>query len=68
MHKLITDFAGNRLILRKSGSNLMITCAENGADSGGYGDVASVILDDLDALEVIKAIEQLIRGSEGGDA
>ena len=66
MHKLITDFAGNRLILRKSGSNLMITCAENGADSGGYGDVASVILDDLDALEVIKAIEQVVRGD--GDA
>lgn len=46
----------------------MITCAENGADSGGYGDVASVILDDLDAFEVIKAIEQLVKGSDGGDA
>ena len=66
MHKLFTDFAGNRLILRKSGSSLMITCAENGVDSGGYGDVASVILDDLDALDVIKEIERLI--TDGDDA
>ena len=61
-----TDFAGNRLILDKSGGNVMITCVENGADSGGYGDVASVILDGLDALEVIKAIEEMVRGY--GDA
>lgn len=64
MHKLFTDFAGNRLILRKSGSSLMITCAENGADNGGYGDVASVILDDLDALDVIKEIQRLVTGGD----
>lgn len=64
MHKLFTDFAGNRLILRKSGSSLMITCAENGADNGGYGDVASVILDDLDTLDVIKEIQRLVTGGD----
>lgn len=63
-----TDLCGSRLLLRKSGENIVIICADSGADSGGYGDVASVVLDDLDALEVIKAIEQLIKGSEGGDA
>ena len=40
----------------------MITCVDNGADNGGYSAVASVILDDIDALEVIKAIEQVVRG------
>ena len=57
-----TDFTGNRLLLNKSGNNIMITCADNGADMGGYSKVASVVLDELDALEVIKAIEQLIKG------
>lgn len=62
-----TDFTGNRLLLGKSGSNIDITCVDNGADMGGYSAVASVILDDLNALEVIKEIERLIKGS-GGDA
>lgn len=63
-----TDLCGSRLLLSKSGENIVITCADSGADNGGYSEVASVVLDDLDALEVIKAIEQLIKGSEGGDA
>lgn len=63
-----TDFCGDRLLLHKSGENIEITCVDNGADMGGYSAVASVILDDLDALEVIKAIEQLIKGSVRGDA
>lgn len=61
-----TDFIGNRLLLNKSGNNIMITCVDNGADMGGYSAVASVVLDDLDALEVIKAMEQMVRG-DGDD-
>ncbi len=61
-----TDFYGNRLLLNKSGENIEITCVDNGADIGGCSAVASVILDDLDALEVIKAIERVVRGD--GDA
>lgn len=63
-----TDFCGDRLLLSKTGENIVITCVDNEADNGGYSEVASVVLDDLDALEVIKAIEQLIKGSVGGDA
>ena len=59
---IFTDFCGNRLLLHKSGENIMITCVDIGADMGGYSEVASVILDDLDAREVIKAIEQVVKG------
>ena len=62
-----TDFYGNRLLLHKSGENIMITCVDIGAGMGGYSEVASVILDDLDALEVIKAIEQVVKGDGDGN-
>ena len=58
-----TDSTGNRLLLHKSDNNIMITCMDNRAVMGGcYSAVSSVILDDLDALEVIKEIERLIKG------
>ena len=39
---------------------------ESGADNGGYSEVASVVLDNLDALEFVKAIEQAVRGDDDG--
>ena len=61
-----TDLCGSRLLLSKSGENIVITCVDSGADNGGYSEVASVVLDDLDALELIKAVKQVVRG-DGDD-